>query len=101
MLEHVTVVVTDSPALMEFPDLRAARWSLAEKGELAEEIRLKLLDAEGAAGLRAEVDAKKLELEGMRLDKRVEKKARMASVGREVIINRHLEQQVGGNECQA
>ena len=118
-LEHVTVVVTDSPALMEFPEFRAARWSAAEKSELAEEIRFKLLDAEGAASLRTELDAKKLEIEGMRLDERdrIEKRkrermerekegakkkhrakakeARTASAEREV-INRHLEQQIGG-----
>ena len=112
-LEHVTVVVTDSPALMEFSEFRAARWSTAEKSELGEGIRTKLLDAEGAASLRAEVDAKKLEIEGMRLDERdrIEKRkrervgrekkrakakeARTASGEREV-INRHLEQQIGG-----
>ena len=119
-LEHVTVIVTDSSALMEVPGFRAARWSAAEKSELAEEMRVKLLDAEGAASLRAEVDAKKLEIEGMRLDERdaIEKrkrerveekerakamkerakamKARLAQIERGV-INRHLEQQIGGN----
>ena len=112
-LEHVTVVVTDSPAHMEFQEFRAARWNAAEKSELAEEMRVKLLDAQGAASLRAEVDAKKLELEGRRLDERdgiekrkrerVEKeqgrakvkKARVAPVEREA-INHHLEQQIGG-----
>ena len=116
-LEHVTVVVTDSPALMELPELRAARWSAAEKSDFAEGIRIQLLDAEGAASLRAEGDAKKLEIGGMPLDeqdkigkrkrerveKRVEKrkerakamKARVAEIERGV-INRHLEQQIGG-----
>ena len=114
-LEHVTVVVTDSPALMEFPEFRAARWSAAEKSESAEEIRIKLLDAEGGASLRAEVDAYNLELEARRLEeqdeiekrkkKRAEKKKererakvtkeRVVPVTREV-INHHLEQQIGG-----
>ena len=112
-LEHVTVVVTDSPALMEFPEFRAARWSAAEKSELAEEIRVKLLDAEGGASLRAEVDAYNLELEGRPLNQQDEivernrkwrenykkrakvKKAKVAPVEREV-INRRLEQQIGG-----
>ena len=125
-LEHVTVVVTDSPALMEFSEFRAARWSAAEKSELAEEIRVKLLDTEGAASLRAEVDAKKLEIEGMRLDKRdrVQKRKReraekenekerakedrarekerakakeaMVAPVEGGVINCHLEQQIGG-----
>ena len=105
-LEHVTVVVTDSPALMEFPDIRAARWSAAEKSNLAEEIRTKLLDAEGAASLRAELDAKKRLDERDKFEKRKReraemeekakaKKVRAAREEREV-INRHLEQQIGG-----
>ena len=80
-LEHVTVVVTDSPALMEFPELRAVRWSSAEKSDFAEGIRVQLLDAEGVASLRAEEDARK---------------ARVAEREREV-LNRHVEQQIGGN----
>ena len=77
-LEHVTVIVTDSPGLMESPEFRAARWSAAEKSDFAEGIRIQLLDAEGAASLRAEVDAKKLEIEGIRMDEqdRIEKRKR-------------------------
>ena len=69
-LAHVTVVVADSPDLMVNPETQKARWTAAEKNEVAEEIRGKLLDPERAASLRAEEDAKKLELEGWRLDKR-------------------------------
>ena len=112
-LEHVTVVVTDGPALMEFPEFRTSRWSAAEKSDFAEGVRVQLVDAEGAASLRAEGDAKKLEIEGMRLDEqdriekrkreRVEKekkkakrmKAMVAQREREV-INSRLEQQIGG-----
>lgn len=77
-LAHVTVVVADSPARMVNPAAQKARWTAAEKNEMAEEIRGMFLDPEGAASLRAEKEAKKLKLEGWRLDKRdgVEKRKR-------------------------
>ena len=111
-LEHVTVIVADNPEVIKVPETRAARWTVAEKNEMAEEIRVKLLDPEGAASLRAEGDAKKLELEGKRLDQRDgvdrrrkdrEEKARaekilgvQAEQTQTEVINRHLEQQIGG-----
>lgn len=111
-LEHVTVVVADNPALMKNPGSRAARWTAAKKNEMAEEMRVKLLDPEGMATLRAEEDAKKLELEGRRLDQRdgvekrrqnreerakVEKiKGSQAEQARTKAINDHVERQVGG-----
>ena len=109
-LEHVAVVVTES-ADMKFSEYPAARWSAAEKSDLAEEIRLKLLDADGAATLRVEMVAKKLEIEGMRLDERGKKRKRekvekekegakgmnaMVAQREREVINRHLEQQIGG-----
>lgn len=69
-LEHVTVIVADNSAFTKFPEIQAARWTAAKKSEMAEEMRVKLLDPDGAPILRAEEDAKKLELEGKRLDRR-------------------------------
>lgn len=111
-LEHVTVTVADNPDLMKVPEIRAARWTAAEKKEMAEEIRVKLLDPDGTASLRAEGDAKKLELEGRRSDQRDgidrrrkdrEEKAKAEKVlgvqaeqTQREAISRHLEQQIGG-----
>lgn len=111
-LEHVTVIVADNSALMNIPGTQAARWTAAKKNAIAEEIRVKLLDKEGAASLKAEGDAKKLEIEGNMLDQRdgVEKRRkereekakatkileRQAEQAETQAINRHLGRQIGG-----
>ncbi|KAL9075931.1 MAG: hypothetical protein Q9161_001325 [Pseudevernia consocians] len=100
-LEHVAVIVSDNPDFIK-----------RKKNEVAEEIRVKLLDPEGAATLRAEKNAKKLEREGKRLDERDgiekrrenrEERAKAEKVQRDQAgqaktetINKHLEQQIGG-----
>ena len=109
-LEHVAVIVSDNPDFMKGPGTRAARWTAAKKNEAAEEMGVKLLDPEGAATLRAEKDAKKLEREGKRLDERDgiekrrenrEERAKAEKVQRDQAgqaktetINKHLEQQI-------
>ena len=110
-LERATVVVADNTALMAIPGTEAARWTAAKKNEMAGWIRVKLLDLEGRASLKAEGEAKKLEIEGQRLDQRdgVEKRRkereekanagkvleRQAELAQTEAVNRHLEQQIG------
>ena len=52
-LEHVTIIVADDSALTKFPEIQAARWTAAKKNEMAEEMRVELLDPDGAASLRS------------------------------------------------
>lgn len=110
-LEHVTVVVADSTAFMEIPGTQTLRWTAAKKNQVAEWIRVKLLDLEGRARLRAEEEAKKVEIEHQLLDRRqgIEKRRmereekvnarkvvqRQAEVAQIAAVNRHLEWQLG------
>ncbi|MCJ1455249.1 hypothetical protein MMC28_005603 [Mycoblastus sanguinarius] len=75
-LEHVTVVISDNAQSIIEAGYGEARWTAAKKNELAEEIKVKLLDPHGADSLKAEEEAKKLELEGMRADEQAAKEAR-------------------------
>ena len=107
-LERVTVVVADNTAFMKIPGTQAVRWTAPKKNEMAGWIRGKLLDVEGRASLKAEGEAKKLEIEGKRLDQRegVERRKmekakarkvleRQAEVAQTEAVNRHLERQIG------
>ena len=111
-LEHVAVIVSDNPDFIKVPGLGLPDGPQRKKNEVAEEIRVTLLDPEGAATLRAEKNAKKLEREGKRLDERDgiekrrenrEERAKAEKVQRDQAgqaktetINKHLEQQIGG-----
>lgn len=50
--EHVTVLVSDNPGFIKVPGPRAAGWTAAKKNEVAEEIRVKLLDPGGHSDLQ-------------------------------------------------